>query len=146
RDVAHLRGQVGGHRVDRVREIFPGAADAGHFGLSTELAFGADLAGDTRDFRSERVELVGHCVDGVLELQDLAFDVDGDLAGEVTLGDGGGDVGDVSHLRGQVRCHEVDRVGQILPRAGDALDLRLTAELAFGTDFTSDASHFRGKA
>src|SRR5213078_1898138 len=44
-----------------------------------------------------------------------------------------GDLGDVADLRGQVRRHEVHVVGQVAPGTGDALDLRLTAELAFGT-------------
>ena len=39
-------------------------------------------------FRGERVQLVDHRVDGVLELEDLALDVDGDLAREVAVGDG----------------------------------------------------------
>ena len=36
------------------------------------------------------------------------------------LRNGGGDLGDVAHLGGQVR-HRVDVVGEILPGAGDAL-------------------------
>ena len=36
----------------------------------------------------------------------------------------------------------VDVVGQILPRAGDALDPRLAAQLAFGADFARHAGHF----
>ena len=43
-------------------------------------------------------ELVDHRVDGVLELEDLALDVDGDLAGQVARGHRLGDVGDVAHL------------------------------------------------
>jgi hypothetical protein len=47
---------------------------------------------------AKRVELVHHRVDRVLELEDLALDVDGDLLGEVAVGDGGGDFGDVADL------------------------------------------------
>ena len=47
-DAAHLVGEVGGHDVDRVGEVLPGAGHAGHFGLAAELAFGADLARDAR--------------------------------------------------------------------------------------------------
>ena len=46
----------------------------------------------------EGVELVHHRVDGVLELQDLALHVDGDLLGQVAVGHGGGDLGDVADL------------------------------------------------
>src|SRR5256885_2368357 len=61
-DVADLAGQVGGHRVDRVGQVLPGAGDAAHQRLSAELAFGADLARHARDFAREGVELVDHRV------------------------------------------------------------------------------------
>src|SRR5204862_80763 len=134
-DVPHLTGQVGGHQVDVVGEVLPGAGNAVHLGLAAELALGADFPGHARHFGGEAVELVHHGVDGVLQLQDLALHVDGDLLGEVALGHGGGDVGDVPHLTGQVGGHQVDVVGEVLPGAGDALHLRLAAELAFRTHF-----------
>ena len=40
---------------------------------------------------------------------------------------------------------EVDRVGEVLPRAGDARHLGLTAELPFGADLARDARDFRGE-
>ena len=83
---------------------------------------------------------------GVLELEDLAADVDGDLLREVAFGDGGRDVGDVADLRGQVAGHEVHRVGEVFPRAGDAAHLRLPAELPFGADFARDARDLRREA
>ena len=52
-DAAHLLGQVGGHDVDGVGQVLPGAGDAGHLGLAAELAFGADLARDARHLRGE---------------------------------------------------------------------------------------------
>ena len=58
------------------------------------------------------------------------------------LGDGRGHIGDVAHLTGQVGRHRVDVVGKVLPGAGDALHLGLTAELAFGAHLASDAGHF----
>ena len=98
-DVAHLGGQVAGHEVDVVGQVLPGAGDAGHLRLAAELAFGADLAGDARHLGGEGVELIHHGVDGVLELEDLALHVDGDLAREVAAGDGRRHLGDVAHLR-----------------------------------------------
>src|SRR5262249_14866656 len=91
RDVADLAGQVRRHRVDVIGEVHLGAADAGHFRLAAELAFGADLTRHARHFRGEGVQLIHHRVDGVLQPQNFAFDVDGDLAGEVALRNGGGD-------------------------------------------------------
>ena len=144
-DVADLRGQVRRHRVDRVGEVLPRAGDAGHDRLAAELAVGADLARHARDFRREPAQLIDHRVDGFLQLQDLAADVDGDLLGQVAVGDGDGHVGDVAHLRGEVAGHLVDRLGQLLPDARHALHLRLAAELAFGADLARHARHFRGE-
>ena len=79
----------------------------------------------------------------VLQLEDLALDVDRDLAGQVAARDRGRDVGDVAHLAGEVRRHRVDVVGEVLPRAGDAGHFRLAAELAFGADFARHARHLR---
>ena len=89
-DVAHLAGQVARHGVDAVGQVLPGAGDALHLRLAAELAFGADLARDARHLAGEGVELVDHRVDGVLELQDFAADVDGDLLRQIAVGDGGG--------------------------------------------------------
>src|SRR6202042_2713663 len=61
-DVAHLAGEVGGHRVDVVGEVLPGAGDARHLRLAAELAFGADLAGHARHFAGEAVQLIDHRV------------------------------------------------------------------------------------
>ena len=131
--------------VDRVGEVLPGAGDAGHDRLHAEPALGADLARDARHLRRERAQLLDHRVDGFLELQDLAADVDGDLARQVAVGDRDRHLGDVAHLAGQVRRHRVDVVGEVLPRAGDAGHLRLAAELALGADLARDAAHFRGE-
>ena len=142
-DVTHLTGQVAGHEVHVVGEIFPGTADAGHLRLAAELAFGTDFAGHARHFAGERVELVHHRVDGVFEFENFAFHVDRDLARQVAAGHGGRDFGDVSHLRRQVSGHGVDGVGKILPRTGHAGHDRLSAKLSVGTDFAGHARHFR---
>ena len=89
------------------------------------------------------VELVDHGVDGVLQLQDLALHVDGDLARQVAARHRGRHVGDVAHLAGQVGGHRVDVVGQVLPGTGDAGHLGLAAELAFGADLAGHAGDFR---
>src|SRR5262249_15844046 len=114
-------------------------------GLSAELPFGADLARDAGDLGGEGAELVDHGVDGVLELEDLALDVDGDFLGEVAVGDGGGDLGDVADLSSEVDGHRLDAVGELLPAAGDALDLGLAAELALGADLARHAGDLGGE-
>jgi hypothetical protein len=48
--------------------------------------------GDACDFRREAVELVDHRVDGVLELEDFALHLDGDLAAQVAARHCGCDV------------------------------------------------------
>ena len=59
--------------------------------------------------------------------------------------DRGRHLGDVADLDVRFAGHEVDVVGQVLPGAGDALDLRLAAQLALGADFARDAGDFRGE-
>src|SRR5207244_704089 len=109
-DVAHLTRQVRGHRVDVVREVLPRAGYALHDGLATELPLGPDLARHTAHLTGERATLRSYRLDGVLQLEDLAADVDGDLVGQIAIGDGGRDFGDVADLAGQVRRHRVDVV------------------------------------
>src|SRR5690606_14192153 len=69
-DVAHLAGPFATLCLPVVGEVLPGAADAFHLRLPAKPAFGADFAGDARHFGGERVELVHHRVDGILELED----------------------------------------------------------------------------
>src|SRR5206468_1037442 len=133
------------HRIDALGQVLPGAGDAEHVGLAAEPAFGTDLARDARHFAGKGVELVDHGVERFLQLKDFARDVHSDLLGEVAAGDGGGDVGDVAHLPGEVAGHRVDGVGQVFPGAGDAGHDRLAAELAVGADFARHARHFGGE-
>src|SRR5207253_6821369 len=114
-DVADLARQVAGHDVDVVGEVLPGAAHADNLGLTPQPAFGADLAGHARHLVGERVELVDHRVDRLLELEDLAPDVDRDLFREVAVRDRGGDLGDVADLARQVAGHQVHVLGQVFP-------------------------------
>src|SRR5207247_10605827 len=65
------------------------------FPYTTLFRSSSDLPCDAGDFRCERVELVHHSVDGVLEFEDFALHVDGDLLGKVAVGHGGRNFGDV---------------------------------------------------
>src|SRR6185503_18624403 len=82
-DVADLVGQVARHEVDVLGEVLPGPTDALDVGLAAEPALRAHLTGHPGDLGGERVELVDHGVDRVLQLEDLASDVDGDLLRQV---------------------------------------------------------------
>src|SRR5206468_2576095 len=90
-------------------------------------------------------ELVHHGVDGVLELENFSFHVHRNLLRQVSVCHGGRDVGDVPNLVGQVDRRRVAVGGQVFPCTADALDLRLAAELSFGTDFAGDAGDFRSE-
>src|SRR5207249_3578552 len=126
-------------------QVLPRAGDALDLRLAAELAVGADLARDARHLVGERSQLVDHRVDGVLELEDLAADVDGDLLREVGSASGRGHVGDVPHLGRQVAGHHVDAVGQVLPRPGDAFHVGLPAEPPVGAHFARHACDLRGE-
>src|SRR5580700_8709044 len=144
-DRAHLRGQVAGQLVDALGQALPGARHVAYLGLAAEPALAADLAGHPGDLRGERGQLVDHGVERGLELEDLAARVDVDLLGQVTVRDGGRDLGDVADLPGQIVRHEVDVVGQVLPHAGDAADVGLAAEPAFGADLAGYPGDFVGE-
>ena len=62
--------------------------------------------------------------------------------GQVAVGHGRGHGRDVAHLAGEVAGHRVHAVGQVLPGAGHAFDLGLSAQLAFGAHFAGHARHF----
>src|SRR5207253_14495 len=117
----------------------PHPADALDLSLAAELSFRADLARDARDLRGECGELIDHRVDRVLQLGDLAAHVDRDLLGQVAGRDRGRDLRDVAYLRGEVPGERVDVVGQVLPHAADALDVRLAAEAALGAHLARHA-------
>ncbi len=75
---------------------FPCAGNAAHLRLSAQLALRCRLRGATRvTSEAERIELIDHGVDGVLQLEDFAFHVDGDLLGQVAERHGRGDFGNV---------------------------------------------------
>src|SRR3989442_328645 len=62
------------------------------------------------------------------------------------FGYGGGHVGDVAHLGGQVVSHQVDVVGQVLPGSGHAGHHGLAAQFPFGAHLARHTRHFRGEA
>ena len=115
--------------------------------LAAELALDADLARDARHLAGEPVELVDHRVDGVLELEELAADVRGDLLAEVAVGDRGRHLGDVADLAGEVAGHQVHVVGELLPDARDLdRDGGRLPELALRADLASDAGDLGDEA
>jgi hypothetical protein len=69
----------------------------------------------------------------------------GELLRQIAVGDGGDDLDDAAHLRGQVRGHQVDVVGEVLPGAGDPLHLGLPAQLALGAHLLGDAGDLGGE-
>ena len=146
-DGPDLVGQVGGQLVHVVGQVLPDATDLGRLGLAAQLAFDPHLACHPGDLSGEGVQLVHHGVDGVLELEELALDVDGDLLGQIAVGHGGRHLGDVADLSGQVAGHEVDVVGQVLPDAADLDgDGGGLAELALGADLACHPCHFGDEA
>src|SRR5205823_3844723 len=137
-DVADLGREIGGELVHVVGEVSPGAGGAEHVGLAAQAAFGADLARDAGDFRGEGVELIDHDVDRVLQVEDLAVDVDRDLLGEIPSCDGGGDIGNIADLGGQITGHRVDVVGEVAPCPRGARYVRLATQPALGADLACD--------
>src|SRR5206468_602883 len=143
-DVAHLGGEIAGHQIDIVGQILPGACHSLDLGLAAQLAFGAYPTRRSSDLGGKGIELIDHGVDSVLQLEDLAFDVDGDLAREVAFGHGGGDAGDVAYLGGEIAGHGVDTVGQILPGEIGRVSCRERAQLSVRAGLAGQEHHVGG--
>ena len=75
----HLAGQVAGHEVHVVGQIFPGAADPRNLRLPAKLSFRTDFARHASYFARERVQLVHHRINGVFQLQNFTLHVHRDL-------------------------------------------------------------------
>src|SRR5262249_19861816 len=141
--VTNLSGEVRRHEIHVICEIFPGAGDTLYLRLAAELSFSRDLASDARYFGCKGRQLVDHGVDGVLELEDFPLHIYRDLFGEVAVGHGGRDVGDITHLVGDGRAPRGDVIGKVLPSAGDTAHHGLAAELSVCTDFACHTRDFR---
>src|SRR5262245_4105344 len=133
---------VVGHRIHIVRQVLPGTGHTLDFGLTAQLAFGADFTSHTADFRGKAVQLVHHRVDGFFELKNFTAHVHSDLPRQVTCGDGRSDVRDVPDLVSEVTRHGVDVVGQVFPGTGHAGHDGLATQFAFRADFAGHARHF----
>ena len=134
-DAAHLFRQVGGHEIHGVGQILPRSGHPRHRRLPAELAFGAHFARHASHFRGEGVQLIHHRVDRVLQFKNFALHIDSDLTRQVATRHRSGDLGNIAHLRCQVRCEKIDVVGQVLPGSRNARHHRLTAKAPFRADF-----------
>ena len=101
-NVAHLAGKIIRHRVDVVGDVLPGSGHALDRRLPAKLAFRAHFARNAADFPREGVELIDHCVNGVLYLQNFAAHVSSNLFGEIAARHGGGHFRDVAYLAREV--------------------------------------------
>ena len=109
--------------------------------MAAELALRTYLARNARDLICERGQLVDHRVDRVRQRRDLPLRLHRDLLRQIALRHCRRDLRDVAHLVGQVRGHEVDGVGEVLPGARHTAHVCLTAELALGPDLARDTRH-----
>src|SRR5437763_547861 len=79
----------------------------------------------------EVMELIHYFVDVVLQFEKFAADIHIDFLRQMSIRYRCFHCRDVAHLRREVRCHEIDVVGQIFPGARDSFDFCLTAQLSF---------------
>ena len=93
-DVAHLAGQVGRHAVHRLGEVLPRARTPGTRAWPPRMP-SVPTSRATRVTSSPNADSVSTIVLMVsASCGDLAPRLDGDLLGQVAVGDGGGDRGD----------------------------------------------------
>ena len=144
-DGADLGSKVGRKQIHVAGEILPGAGGAGNVGLTAQPPVDADFARHVRHLIGEGRERVGHVVDGFAERGHFALGLHAEALAQVAVGDGGHHLHDAADLVGEVRRHEVDVVGEVLPGAGHARNDRLAAQPAFGADLARHARHFAGE-
>jgi hypothetical protein len=89
-------------KVHGIREVLPGAGNARHHRLSAEAPSVPTSRATRVTSEANDAQLIDHRVDGILELQDLAAHIDGDLLGQVAVGDRDRDFGDVANLVRQI--------------------------------------------
>ena len=143
-DVAHLRGQVGRHRVHGLGQVLPHAGHAAHLRLAAELAFGADFARHARHFRGEDAELLDHRVHDVggaqeFALQRTAIDVETHGLQQIALRHRGDRAGHFARRPEQVVDQRVDGGFHLRPGTGLQTDPDALTGLAFLTDDFADA-------
>ena len=114
-----------------------------------ELAVGADLARDARDFRREDAELLDHRVDDRGRAQELAFertavDVEPDRLQQVALGHGRERARHFRRRPQQVVDQRVDRRLHLAPGAARPSELDALPRLALLADHGADALQFAG--
>ncbi|MNC19099.1 hypothetical protein D3C75_670250 [compost metagenome] len=67
-DSAHLIRQVGRHNINVVGEVFPDPPHTADLGLSAQFTVRTNLTRHTRNLRGERIQLIHHRIDCVLQL------------------------------------------------------------------------------
>ena len=122
-----MAGKIGCEQVDIASEILPGSGGARNVCLAAKPPLHPDFARNVRHLIGEGGKRVGHVVDGVRQRGNLAFRLDGEPLIEVSIGDRCDHLHDAADLLSQIRGHEVDVVGQVLPRPCDTRHLRLAA-------------------
>ena len=113
-DVAHLAGQIAGHGVHAVGQVFPRARHALHIRLTAQNPFGTDFARYARDFRGERSQLIDHLVDGLggpqkFALQRLSVDLQCHRLRQVSLRDRADDARGFTGRMDQIIDEDIDR-------------------------------------
>src|SRR5262249_9297217 len=119
--------------------------DTFYLSLAAELPFGTHFASHAGNFRCEGRKLIDHRIDGVLELEYLAPDIDRNFLGQVAPGNGCRNLRDIANLSREVRRHQSVVIGHTLPRAAYPFHQCLAAELSFGTDFARHARDLGSK-
>ena len=142
-DVAHLRGEVVGHRVDALGEVFPDARHLRDLRLAAELAVGAHLARDARHFGGEHRKLLDHRVDDgggaqELALQRAAIHVEAHGLQKVALGDGADGARDFRRRPQKVVDQLVDRRLHAAPGTAGGADANALLGLALAADDLPD--------
>jgi len=144
-DLPNLRGQVGGHIVYVVRQVFPGSGHIGHFCLSAKDPFRTHFPCHPGHLIGKNVQGIHHLVDSVFQFGDFTFYINGDFLGKVAIGHRGCHIGNFPYLGGKVACHNIHIVCKVFPGTGGARNGCLPAQFPFGTYLARHTGYLCGK-
>ena len=141
----HLCGQVQGHHVDVLGEIFPLALNIFNLGLATECAVRSDFSCNLRHFERECRKTIHHGVDGVFQIQNLALCFDADSFAQITPRDCSRNRCYFPDLCCEIHGHAVDILRKVLPSPFHVVHSSLTAQASLGSDLLGDLCNFPGE-
>ena len=149
-DVSHLVGEVVGHQVDVVGEVFPDSGDPFDSGLTSQLTLSAHFPRYSRYLVGEGVQLSHHPVADLGRSQELpperpAFLVGQNALGKIPFGHRTDNPGDLLSRPGQVGDQLVYRLHALRPISLGSAEREAFGDFTLNSNRLTDIFQFSGK-